>query len=41
MLNGKKVISQIMINIPTYKKNNLPNSLKEIPITIPGSRYIK
>ena len=41
MLKGKKVISQIMINIPTYKKNNLPNSLKDIPITTPGSRYIK
>ena len=41
MLKGKKVISQIMINIPTYNKNNLPNSLKDIPITTPGSRYIK
>ena len=40
-LKGKKVISQIKINIPTYKKNKLPYSLKEIPITTPGSRYIK
>ena len=40
-LKGKKVISQIKINIPTYKKNNIPNSLKDIPISKPGSRYIK
>ena len=40
-LKGKKVISQIKINIPTYRKNNIPNSLKDIPISKPGSRYIK
>ena len=40
-LKGKKVISQIKINIPTYKKNNIPNSLKDIPISKTGSRYIK
>ena len=37
----KKVISQIKLNIPTYKKNNLPSKLKNIPITKPGSRYLK
>ena len=37
----KKIISQIKLNIPTYKKKNLPSNLKNIPITKPGSRYIK
>ena len=37
----KKIISQLRIRVPTYKSNNLPNDLKSIPITIPGSRFIK
>ena len=37
----KKIISHMKINVPTYKSNNLPKSLKSIPITIPGSRFIK
>ena len=37
----KEIISQIKLNIPTYKKNNLPSNLKIIPITKPGSRYLK
>ena len=37
----KKIISQIKLKIPTYKKNNLPPNLKNIPITKPGSRYLK
>ena len=37
----KKIISQVKINIPTYKKNNLPENLKNLPISIPGSRKIK
>ena len=37
----KKIISQIKLNIPTYKKKDLPSNLKNIPITKPGSRYIK
>ena len=37
----KKIVSQIKLNIPTYKKNNLPSKLKNIPITKPGSRYLK
>ena len=39
--NNKKIISQIKLNIPTYKKNNLPNFLKKIPVTSPGSRRVK
>ena len=37
----KKIISQIKLNIPTYKKKNLPSNLKNIPISKPGSRYLK
>ena len=37
----KKIISQIKLNIPTYKKNKLPLFLKSLPITKPGSRYLK
>ena len=38
---NKKIISQLKINVPTYNKNKLPNSLKLIPITTPGSRFIQ
>ena len=37
----KKIISQIKIDVPTYKKNELPKNLSKITITIPGSRFIK
>jgi len=37
----KKIISQIKIDVPTYKKNELPKNLSEITITTPGSRFIK
>ena len=37
----KRIISQVKLSIPTYKKNNLPSYLKKIPITSPGSRRIK
>ncbi len=37
----KKIISQLKINVPTYKANQLPKDLKLIPITVPGSRFIK
>jgi len=33
----KKIISQIKIKIPTYKKNNLPKNLKKINPVKPGS----
>ena len=39
-IKGKKIISQIKINVPSFTKKNLPKSLKQIPITTPGSRYI-
>ncbi len=37
----KKIISLLKINVPTYKKNKLPLSLKLIPVSTPGSRFIK
>ena len=37
----KKIVSQIKINVPTYKKNKLPKNLAVITITTPGSRFIK
>ena len=36
----KKIVSQVKLNVPTYKKSNLPKSLKELPISAPGSRYL-
>ena len=37
----KKIVSQLKIDVPTYKKNNLPANLKSTPISVPGSRFIK
>ncbi len=37
----KKIISHLKIDVPTFKSNRLPNELKLIPVTKPGSRYIK
>ena len=37
----KKIISQLKIEVPSYKRTNLPSDLKLLPITIPGSRFIK
>jgi len=36
----KKIISQVKIKIPTFKKKNLPTSLKNLPISVPGSRKL-
>ena len=40
-IRNKNIVSQIKLNVPTYKKNNLPKDLKKMPITKPGSRFIK
>jgi orotate phosphoribosyltransferase len=37
----KKIISHLKIDVPTYKTNQLPKELKMVPITVPGSRFIK
>ena len=36
-----KIVSHLKIDVPTFKKKNLPEALKNIPITVPGSRFIK
>ena len=36
-----KIISFLKIEVPTFKKNKLPNYLKLLPISVPGSRFIK
>ena len=37
----KKIISHLKINVPVYKSNKLPEELKAIPISTPGSRFNK
>ena len=37
----QKIISHLKIDVPIYKSKNLPRELKSIPITKPGSRFIK
>ena len=36
-----KIVSHLKINVPTFKLKNLPKELKLIPISKPGSRFIK
>ena len=36
-----KIISQVELKIPTYNKKDLPDQLKKIPITKPGSRFLR
>ena len=33
--------SFVKIKVPSYKYNQLPKNLKLIPVTTPGSRFIK
>ena len=40
-IKRKNIISQVKLKIPTFKKKNIPESLKKIPITKPGSRFLK
>ena len=35
------ITSHLKIEVPTYSENGLPKNLKILPITVPGSRYIK
>ena len=35
------IISHMKIDVPTFKKNQLPDSLKNKSITVPGSRFVK
>ena len=38
---NKKIVSHLKIDVPTFRSNQLPKDLKSVPITIPGSRFIK
>ena len=38
---SKKIISQVKLDIPVFKKDKLPVNLKNIQITKPGSRYLR
>ena len=40
-IKNKSIISQVKIKIPVYKGNNIPEELSKIPVTYPGSRFIK
>ena len=40
-IKRKKIVSQVKLRIPTFKEKNVPLSLKKIPITKPGSRFLK
>ena len=37
----RKIVSHLKIDVPSYNLKDIPKSLKSIPITIPGSRFIK
>jgi orotate phosphoribosyltransferase len=37
----KKIVSHLKIEVPTFKHNQLPKNLKSIPVSTPGSRFIK
>ena len=38
---GTKFISLLKIHAPVFPNNNLPKKLKDIPVTKPGSRFLK
>ena len=40
-IKKKNIIAKIKIDVPVFKKNNLPMYLKKISTTKPGSRYLK
>ena len=40
-IKRKKIVSQVKLKIPTFKDKNIPESLKKIKITKPGSRFLK
>ena len=40
-IKSKPIISQLKIKVPVFKKKNIPYTLKKIPVTTPGSRFLK
>ena len=41
LIKKKRIVSHMKINIPSFNKKSLPVFLKKIPITKPGSRFLK
>jgi orotate phosphoribosyltransferase len=39
-IKKRQIVEQLKLDVPTFKKNKLPLSLKNIPVTIPGSRRL-
>ncbi len=39
-IKKNKIVSQVKINVPSYKKNKLPEFLKKIPVSKPVSRFL-
>ena len=37
----KRIISHLKIEVPTYKANRIPKELDSVPVSTPGSRFIK
>ena len=37
----RKIVSHLKIDVPVYSPKKLPETLKSVPITTPGSRFIK
>jgi len=40
-IKKNSIVSQIKLEVPTYKTKDIPLSLKKIPIMKPGSRFLK
>ena len=40
-IKNHNIISQIKLDVPTFRKQKIPDYLKKIKITKPGSRFIK
>ena len=40
-IKNRQIVSQLKLDVPTYKKKDLPSELKKIPITKPGSRFLR
>ena len=36
-----KIVSHLKIDVPVYRQKELPESLRSVPVTSPGSRFIK
>ena len=40
LIKKNKIVSQIKISIPTYKRNDLPSFLRKMPVVTLGSRFL-